>query len=78
MIFNLYVIKDELSEYASPITIEDDAQAKRYFRFKIENTKMMADNPEDFSIWYTGKFDTETGEIKADKLKLIERAKSVK
>ena len=78
MIFNLYCIKDELSEYASPITIEDDAQAKRYFRYTVENTKMMKDNPEDFSIWHCGYFDTETGQISGTEKKLLERAKSVK
>ena len=78
MIFNLYAVKDELSEYASPVTIETEAQAKRYFRHIIETTKMMADNPEDFSIWEVGKFDTETGTIKSKQPKLIERAKGVK
>lgn len=78
MIFKLYAVKDELSEYASPLTIETEAQAKRYFRQLIENNKMMHDNPEDFSIWEVGKFDTETGTITSKQPKLIERAKGVK
>lgn len=78
MIFHLYAIKDELSEYASPITIETEAQAKRYFRQMVENTKMMADNPEDFSIWEVGKFDTENGTITSALPKLIERARSTR
>lgn len=76
MILKLYCIKDELSEYASPLPFQDEAQAKRYFRYTAENNKMMADNPEDFSIWEVGTFNTENGYIIGSKPKLIERAKS--
>lgn len=76
MILKLYSIKDELSEYASPLPFQDEAQAKRYFRYQVESSKLMSDNPEDFSIWEIGTFNTENGYILGTEPKLIERAKS--
>ena len=76
MIFKLYSVKDELSEFAAPLPFQDEAQAKRYFRYTAENNKMMADNPEDFSIWEIGTFNSENGYIGNKEPKLIERAKS--
>lgn len=61
----LYSVKDELSEFAAPIMIKDDALAKRYFREMIERTPIMKGNPTDFSIWAIGEFDTNTGIAKA-------------
>lgn len=75
MKFQMYCIKDELSEYAAPVITESEAQAKRYFRHTVETTKMMKDNPEDFSIWYVGEFNSEEGTVKGETPKLIERAK---
>ena len=75
MTFGMYCIKDELSEYAAPVVVETEAQAKRYFRQMVETTKMMKDNPEDFSLWHVGIFESESGIIAGEKPKLIERAK---
>lgn len=76
MILNLYAIKDELSEFASPITIKDDENAKRYFRHIVSENKMMRDNPEDFSIWHIGTFSTETGQIAFRQPEKLEGAKA--
>lgn len=76
MMLNLYTIKDELTEYAPPVTIQTDELAKRYFREITKENKMMSNNPEDFSIWYIGNYDTEDGTIEPCRPKLIERAKS--
>lgn len=78
MIFKLYAIKDELSEFAAPVTIETEEQAKRYFRQLVETTKMIKDNPEDFSIWEIGTYNTESATIKSHYPNLIERAKNIK
>ena len=78
MMFKMYAIKDELSEFASPLAIQDDAQAKRYFRYEVSKTKLMSDNPEDFSIWEVGDFDSETGVVMGKTPKLVERAKSTR
>lgn len=65
MIFGLYSIKDELSGFAAPIPLEDDKQAKRYFKQRLLDTPIMKSNPTDFSIWCIGQFDTNTGVIRA-------------
>lgn len=75
MMFNLYAIKDELSEFASPLPIEDDAQAKRFFIYKVTTEPLMKDNPKDFSIWKIGSYDSLTGRIIACEPNLIERGK---
>lgn len=77
MKLRLYAIKDELSEFEPPWACEDDAQAKRTFRYRVDTTKMMADNPEDFSLWHVGEYDTKTGETGSELpfAELIERAK---
>lgn len=76
MIFNLYAIKDELSEFAAPMVIQDDTQAIRYFKNKVFENKMMLDNPEDFSIWRIGKYETETAIIEYQAPEKIISAKS--
>lgn len=76
MELRLYSIKDELSEFEPPWAVQDDAQAKRTFRYRVETTKMMSDNPEDFSLWYMGNLETKTGKIESLPFpELIERAK---
>lgn len=57
----LYSVKDELSEFAAPIMLKDDAVAKRYFHEMLINTPLLKDNPTDFSIWCVGEVDTVTG-----------------
>lgn len=76
MIFNLYAIKDELSEFAAPLCIEDDAQAVRFFKNKVFENRMMMDNPEDFSIWKIGKYETETAIVTYSAPEKIISAKS--
>lgn len=73
MKFELYAIKDELSEFAAPIPIPDEPQARRYFRETVKATPMMANNPEDFSIWKVGEYDTENGSLAGIRPLLIER-----
>lgn len=78
MIFKLYAIKDELSEYAPTLMpFEEDAQAKRWFRNYCEENPMVKRNPEDYSIWYVGEFDSKTGETNNSLPfpELVERAK---
>lgn len=76
MIFELYAIKDELSEFASPITIETEDQAKRYFKEMVKRTTLMNENKKDFSLWNVGIFDSEKGMVAAKEPKLIERAEN--
>lgn len=73
MIIDLYTIKDELSEFAPPIPLQDEENAKRYLRYKLETDEFMKLAPKDFSIWKCGEMNTETGEVKGMMPKLIER-----
>lgn len=63
MIMKLFTIRDRMTEFGFPIPVENEQSAKRYFRSKIANEPMLKDNPEDFSLWYIGTFDTEKGTI---------------
>lgn len=77
MKFNLYTIKDELSEfYPGMMPFEEDAQAKRWFRDQVKGNTMMSSNPEDYSIWKTGEINTKTGTVVGLVFpELVERAK---
>lgn len=72
MTLKLYSIKDELNGYAPSIPLANDEVAKRYFREMLANNQTMKTEPKDFSIWYIGSFDTETGKTTSD-VTLIER-----
>lgn len=82
MIANLYAIKDELSEFSPGLVpFEEEGQARRWFREKIKETPIMANNPEDFSLWDCARFDTKTGKISIGnngEPTLVERAKGAK
>lgn len=70
----LYSIKDELSEFAAPIMLNDENVAKRYFHVQLENTPLLKSNPTDFSIWCVGELETKSGIVKGYNVpELIER-----
>ena len=75
MIFKLYSIKDELEGYTPTIPFTKEEIAIRYFRTHLEKTPLMEANPGDYSLWYIGTFDNETGTINAPikEMKMIER-----
>lgn len=80
MIQGLYAIKDELSGYASPITIKNDELAMRWFTTQVNSNEMMKESAKDFSLWKIGEFNTESGLVVGEplnELKLIIRAESV-
>lgn len=73
MIYELYSIKDELSDYAAPLPFMDCENAKRYFRTQLEENVFMKNNKKDFSLWYMGLFNAEKGTITENVCELIER-----
>lgn len=75
MILKCYSIKDELNGYTVPIPMNSDEVAKRYFHDQLKDNICMRNQPADFSIWYLGEFDTETGAMESnDKtIRLLER-----
>lgn len=78
MIMEMYSIKDELNGYTTPIPMQSEEIAKRYFKDQYLGNPTVKNSPEDFSIWHMGTFDTETGEYTQTKqsIKLLERAKN--
>lgn len=73
MKIELYTIKDELSEFAPPLPLNDEENAKRYLAYKLKTDDFMKLSPKDFSIWKCGEMDTVTGEVKGMMPQLIER-----
>lgn len=63
MIVGLYAVKDELSGFTPPVVCKDTDNAIRYFRYKVNTEEMLKQNPEDFSIWEVGSFDTDKGTV---------------
>ena len=61
MIYNLYCIKDKKSEFAAPVPVKDDAQARRWFDNQIKTNPFMTEYKEDFDLYRVGTFDTEEG-----------------
>lgn len=79
MIQNLYCVKDELSDFGSPVPLQNDEIAKRYLKQLVENTDLIKNNPKDFSIWMVGQFNTETGYVQGldlSQIHLVERAEN--
>lgn len=68
----MYSVKDEHTGFTPAIPLANDEVAKRYFHEVMETSMTVKLAPKDFSIWYLGEFDRETGETKND-IKLIER-----
>lgn len=75
MELELYMIKDEMNGYTTPIPFNNENIAKRYFKDQMLTNVTMINSPEDFSLWKAGTFNTEKGTIKQtnEDLKLLER-----
>ena len=59
MNYPIYSVHDALVGYQSPTLMNNDAHAMRNFAEAFEGTK----NPQDYSLWHIGNFDTDTGLI---------------
>ena len=73
MTLKMYTIKDELNGHTAPIPLNNDETAKRYFAEIKRTNPQVVTEPKDFSIWYIGDFETETGIMIPNEPKLIER-----
>lgn len=65
MIKNLYSIYDKLNGYLSPMIDKDDFTAQRNFKYALNNNELMRFVPTDYSLYYVGSFDDESGELTA-------------
>lgn len=72
MIIKMYTIRDRMTEFGFPMPMENQESAKRYFRSRLNEVPIMKDNPEDFTLWYVGLFDTENGTINTAEPVLVE------
>ena len=71
----MYAIKDELNGFTSPIPFMKEELARRYLKDQFMSNPTIKNTPEDFSIYYIGEYDTETGDFKSEVIK-IEGARS--
>lgn len=75
MLYSLYTIKDEAIGYGAPMMQNNDAAATRAFAHECMNKdSYWNSHPADFSLWCIGSFDTHSGMIVEDEMKLIARA----
>ena len=64
MILNKYTIFDTpLQAYHQDYTLETEALALRQFADMANEETQIAKNPEDFSLWHIGTFETTTGQL---------------
>ena len=64
MIYNMYTVKDELTNnFKAPVLMMNDSEALRQFKGQVNNIQLWKDNPSDFSLYKVGTFDEEKGEI---------------
>ena len=77
MMIHMYALKDELNGFTSPIPFNNEELAKRYLKDQYMSNPTVQNTPEDFSLWYMGEYDTETGVLTQGKgPKMVERSKS--
>lgn len=82
MICECYSVKDELNgSYHNPMFLQTgettEREAIRIFKSTINNTPIWKDTPQDFTLYYLGAFDTNTGEFRNEKKEII-NGRSVK
>jgi hypothetical protein len=75
MILNKYTIYDSaLEAYHQDYSLENDAIALRQFADMANEETQIAKNPEDYSLFRIGTFETTTGELKPEEPTCIARA----
>lgn len=66
---NIYAIRDVKSGFLSPIVDDTDQQAVRNFSFSCSKSDTLLNfAPEDYSLYFLGTFDTESGKISSSNL----------
>lgn len=66
MILNKYTIFDTaLGAYHQDYSLETEALALRQFADMANEDTQIAKNPEDYSLWHIGTFETTTGQLTA-------------
>lgn len=66
MKINLYALRDnKVGTFNPPVKIQNDAAAIRMFGDMVQRDtdSIVGQHPEDFSLWFVGTFDDESGEL---------------
>ena len=75
MILNKYTIFDSaLEAYHQDYSLENDAIALRQFADMANEETQIAKNPEDYSLWRIGTFETTTGKLTPEEPTCIAKA----
>ena len=70
----IYTVRDEPSEAFMALQLHQfDDLAIRAFDFAMSTNDLMKFRPEDFSLWYLGVYDDQTGLIDPASPKVIKR-----
>lgn len=63
-VFKIVAVKDELTQsFLEPTFVGEIKEAERLFQYQINNIPLWKDNASDYSLYYLGSFDQETGYI---------------
>lgn len=74
MIYPIFCMKDELVGFMTPTLDQNEASALRNFRHAIASTDgVLHTHPDNFSLWFLGTFNNETGELLPDSPQLLMR-----
>ena len=64
MEFIIISVKDKcMGEMLQPTFVHNQEEAKRLFKYQIENNPIWKANPEQFELYDLGLFDSESGNI---------------
>ena len=66
MILEMYSIKDRLQKFIPPVPMSSEEVAQRWFKEMMHENITMRMQPEDFSLWKLGEWDSDTGEWTSD------------
>lgn len=74
----LVAIRDDLAvRFYSPVVVENEEVAKRYFEDAQKHNEAVAAHPGDYSLWKLGKIDMKEGQIEGLKCpELLERGQN--
>lgn len=63
-IFNIYAVKDELTnKFMEPTFIKDENEALRLFTYQVNNIDLWKQNSSDYSLYHIGTYDQGTGTV---------------
>lgn len=78
MIVELFTIKDKRNGYEPATAFVNKEIALRWFTDQVRNTRVMREHPDDFEMYYLGKFDTSNAKHELlEEKELIEKGENV-